>query len=204
MISIIKRQKLNQKGPFYIYHIPNKKIGVSINPKNRVNKQQNTLNYEILEEVYDVVEVSDKEQTLQKLYGYRVDSNPYFIQLINGEKQYTPEAIAKRIANTDYKKAAKKRNNTKQQLCKNNIMESCHTPEAIAKRIANINWKKFSEDRKKPILQFDKQNNFIKEWPGIIDAAKILNIGNSAIQQCCNGKQKTSGGFVWKYKNNLL
>ncbi|RLF58281.1 MAG: hypothetical protein DRN27_05815 [Thermoplasmata archaeon] len=51
-----------------------------------------------------------------------------------------------------------------------------------------------------PILQYDLNNNFIREWDGIITAANTLKINNSAIWCCLNEKTKTSGKFIWKYK----
>jgi group I intron endonuclease len=51
-----------------------------------------------------------------------------------------------------------------------------------------------------PIIQYDKQGNFIKEFPSAVEAMKITNIKNDNIHQCLKGKSKTAGGFVWKYK----
>lgn len=47
------------------------------------------------------------------------------------------------------------------------------------------------------INQFDINNNFIKGWRSISDAKKEYK---GDIQACCAGKQKTSCGFIWKYK----
>lgn len=61
---------------YYIYHIPNVKIGVSKNPKSRVENQE-YVNFEILEEHTDIVSVSKREKELQRQYGYRVDRPDY-------------------------------------------------------------------------------------------------------------------------------
>lgn len=50
----------------------------------------------------------------------------------------------------------------------------------------------------KCILQYDLNNNIIKEWNSITEAKKWLGKGD--IQGCVLGKQKTAGGFIWKYK----
>ena len=45
-------------------------------------------------------------------------------------------------------------------------------------------------------------NNFINQYLSAADAARALGFkkgGNSAILRACNGKQKTSGGYVWKF-----
>lgn len=53
----------------------------------------------------------------------------------------------------------------------------------------------------KPILQFDKNGNFIKEWISSTEIAKHFNCVNSAITNCCSGISKTSMGYIWKYKH---
>jgi len=53
---------------------------------------------------------------------------------------------------------------------------------------------------KNPILQYDKQGNFIKEWIGATDAGRELGCNSQHIYTCCNGKRKTHYGFIWKYK----
>lgn len=52
----------------------------------------------------------------------------------------------------------------------------------------------------KPILQYDIQGNFIKEWPSINDAEETLKI--FSIGKCANLQRKSAGGYVWRYKNN--
>ena len=55
--------------------------------------------------------------------------------------------------------------------------------------------------KSKPVLQFDIENNLIKEWDSAGMAAKVLILSVGNIWMCCNGKYKTSYGFIWKYKN---
>lgn len=52
----------------------------------------------------------------------------------------------------------------------------------------------------KPILQFDIENKFIQEWESATSAAKINNWNRINITACCKGRQKTSYGYIWKYK----
>ena len=53
---------------------------------------------------------------------------------------------------------------------------------------------------KKIILQYDKNNNFIKEWTGLKIITKELNIDSSDISSCCRGVAKSAGGFIWKFR----
>lgn len=52
----------------------------------------------------------------------------------------------------------------------------------------------------KPVLQYDKEGNFIKEWESAKSVENELGIKRSSIGRCCNGKRKTAGKFVWRYK----
>ena len=64
---------------YIIYHIPGKKIGVTNDLFNRVERQQGyeVGEYEIIESSDDIDYVSKRELELQKEYGYRVDLKPY-------------------------------------------------------------------------------------------------------------------------------
>jgi len=54
----------------------------------------------------------------------------------------------------------------------------------------------------KAILQFDKQGNFIKEWDNMKDAERETGAKN--IFEVASGYKnqlyKSSGGYIWKYK----
>lgn len=52
----------------------------------------------------------------------------------------------------------------------------------------------------KQVLQFDLSGIFIKEWGSIHEAKRNLGIDPSTIVRCCKGRQKTAGGYIWKYK----
>ena len=74
---------------YCIYHIPNKKIGVTNDLKNRVEKQQGYREgeYEVLEMSEDIDYISQREIELQKKYGYRVDRKLYKDLYNNNFKQ---------------------------------------------------------------------------------------------------------------------
>ena len=54
----------------------------------------------------------------------------------------------------------------------------------------------------KQVLQMDKTNKIIAEYPSLREVQRQLGINNAHISQCCNGKQNTAGGYKWKYKQN--
>ena len=59
---------------------------------------------------------------------------------------------------------------------------------------------KATEKIKKPVIQYDKNNNKIKEWKTIAEASKKLLINDANISSCCKGKRNIAGGYIWKYK----
>lgn len=52
----------------------------------------------------------------------------------------------------------------------------------------------------KTVLQFDKDGNFLREWVGLKSITKEIGVNSSNIANCCRGKIKSAGGFIWKYK----
>jgi len=64
---------------YYLYHIPGKKIGVTTNLEERVERQQgyDKGEYEVIMSTEDIDLVSKKEISLQKALGYRVDRQLY-------------------------------------------------------------------------------------------------------------------------------
>jgi hypothetical protein len=52
----------------------------------------------------------------------------------------------------------------------------------------------------KPIIQMDKNNNVMQEWDSLKSASQFLNIKSGDISSVCNGRQKSAGGYIWKYK----
>ena len=50
------------------------------------------------------------------------------------------------------------------------------------------------------VLQYDKEMNFIMEYPSTREAERKTKIYRANISKCCKGKVKSAGGFIWKYK----
>lgn len=51
----------------------------------------------------------------------------------------------------------------------------------------------------KKVMQYTKNNEFIKTWDCMRDASREFNINPSHISACCRGKRKSAGGFIWKH-----
>ena len=59
-----------------------------------------------------------------------------------------------------------------------------------------------SNHLKRKILQYDKNMNFIKEGECTKDVQRSLGIYHSNISVCCEGRQKTAGGYIWRYADD--
>lgn len=55
------------------------------------------------------------------------------------------------------------------------------------------------EVRSIPVIQFDKDNNFIEEYKCITEAANKMGISGSNITAVCKGRRKYAAGYIWKY-----
>ena len=66
--------------------------------------------------------------------------------------------------------------------------------ESIAKRSIKL---------KKPVLQYDKNMQYITEYSSIKEANIVLGIAYQHIGACCRGERKSAGGFIWKFKEAI-
>lgn len=57
-----------------------------------------------------------------------------------------------------------------------------------------------SKKRSKQVIQFDKNGNFIKEWPSSNEIQRQLGYSASNIRNCCGNFIHSAYGFIWKYK----
>lgn len=51
-----------------------------------------------------------------------------------------------------------------------------------------------------PVLQYDLNNNFIREWNSAQEISRELKLNQCHIRECCRNIRKTHGGFKWKNK----
>lgn len=70
--------------------------------------------------------------------------------------------------------------------------------ENYPKKIYQIN-----NENLKSVCQYNLKAVFIKDYPSINEAGRITGINPSCIRGCCSGKNKSAGGFIWKYKDDF-
>jgi len=121
-------------------------------------------------------------------------------QKMKGPRPGTGEKISKTLRERNHSQYYT--NEIKQKISQNNkgkpkpFSESHKIAMGIAKR-----------KQAKPVLQYDLENNIIKEWESKGQAAawikeqtnKKSNV-TSQIKDCILGRQKTAFGYKWKYK----
>lgn len=59
--------------------------------------------------------------------------------------------------------------------------------------------RKIAEARKRPVLQYDKNNNLVKKWKSALDAELGCGISRCHIASVCKGKRQSAGGYIWMY-----
>ena len=67
-------------------------------------------------------------------------------------------------------------------------------------RIKRITEKNINGKRSKPVIQYTKTGEFIKEWKSTHDIERNLGYSQSHISSCCLGKRKSVHNYIWKYK----
>lgn len=60
--------------------------------------------------------------------------------------------------------------------------------------------KESMRSKMKPVIQYDKNMNFINLYESIRQASKETYIDAGDIGKVCRGRRKTAGGYIWKFK----
>ena len=66
--------------------------------------------------------------------------------------------------------------------------------------VSSVHKDKLKEIHSVPIIQFDLQGNFIREWNSTQEAALFYKIQKGHICNALNGRSKSSNGYMWGYK----
>jgi len=196
MIGIYKIE--NPKGKIYIGQSINlkkrkKKYSLLSNIKNQSKIYNSFVKYGYENHIFEIIEECSLEQLNEKeiywINFYNSIKNGLNIKEGGSKGKHHPNTIIK-MRNTKIGKkqpwsipqattmGKSNKGKTRNETFKNNI------------RIKNS----------KPILQYDKQGNFIKEWKSAKVAADELGFKQTNINANCLGKLKTAYGFIWKFK----
>lgn len=61
--------------------------------------------------------------------------------------------------------------------------------------------KKRAAKRMVSVKQLTLDNELIQVWPSLGDIQRSLGISRNSVSNCLTGRNKTAGGYVWKYLN---
>ena len=110
----------------------------------------------------------------------------------------TKKKISKALKGNQHTLGSKHSEETKRKMsqAQKGRIHSEETKKKISKALKGNQYRTVS------VLQYDKEGNFIAEYPSLNEAGKQTGSHPSGITQACRGKRKTSGGFIWKYKSS--
>ena len=138
---------------------------------------------EIILDNLSIEEIHEKEQEYIKLYGRKDLGLGTLVNMTDGGEGHI-NYICSKETRIKMKEAASGKNNSQYGKKK--------SEETIRKKIA-------SGINKKPIYRYSILNEKIDYFESIRGASRNTTIDYGGIQRCLNGKQKTAGGFIWKY-----
>lgn len=74
----------------------------------------------------------------------------------------------------------------------------CKAKRIVATKALWVNGR--MESKKKRVVQYDTRGNLIAEFESTCAASRATGLMRESISHACLGKSKTSGGYIWKYK----
>lgn len=104
---------------------------------------------------------------------------------------------------SNFEEASKDITTGKSSLCNclKNKTKTCDNFLWIYKGQELIIPKRYENSKnRKAVLQFDLNGKFIKEFVSLTEASKETNIPFQNISIVCQGKGKTAGKYIWKFK----
>ena len=139
-----------------------------------------------------------KERILKP--GNNVQGYLHVILLKNGERKWC--SIHRLVAQTFIPNPDNLSDiNHKDEVKTNNSVQNLEWCSAKYNCNFGTRNQRISEKTSKPVLQFTKDGELIREWKSATDVQRNLGYDNSHISKCCNEKRKSANGFIWKYKN---
>ena len=70
--------------------------------------------------------------------------------------------------------------------------------DTLSKKVV-VKTRKFLDSVRKPVEQYDKSGVLINSYNSITEASKITGVNGSNIGECCYGRRKSAGNYIWKF-----
>lgn len=149
--------------------------------KNIVNLNPN-YEVEILLESDDYEFIFEKEKEFIKLYGRKNNNSGILTNLTDGGEGAVGTIYSNELRN----KLSKLRKENVKNIKFAKPWKGCFGKSSPAS---------------KPIIQYDKNMNKIKEWNSATEAEKEIGCKRTNICNCLKNRAPSSCGYIWKYKN---
>lgn len=78
-------------------------------------------------------------------------------------------------------------------------LEWCNRKQNCNHRSRN---ERIAKSHSKPILQFNKEGDFIRKWESTTQVKRELGFNQGNISSCCKGKLKLTRGYKWGYADD--
>ena len=70
--------------------------------------------------------------------------------------------------------------------------------------VSNLEWMSRGDNKRysanKSVQMFDKKTGeLLATFPSLHEAKRVTGINHGNISECCNGKRKSAGGYIWRY-----
>lgn len=173
--------------------------------------------HDILENHLSYEEACEKEQYYIQLYNSNNPDYGYNIESGGNRKQTTiSDSTRQKLSQIGHKNLGKTRTDEQKAYISEQTKKAMNAPEMKEKMRAiydSDEWRKKNSESTKLQWQNTDLRKRVKEVNGkkvqcietgeifetLTDAAKKMKANRHGIGYCCVGKQKTCGGFHWKY-----
>lgn len=101
----------------------------------------------------------------------------------------------------DHADGNKRNNNLSNLKC---VTHAENMMNKITSKRQKDNATKFNKDKlAKPVIRYETVEGliFVKEYSSASEASMKTGVAQSSISSCCREKQKSAGGYIWRYKN---
>lgn len=209
ILKVVSKNDKGKSGIYKITNIVNNKvyIGQSIDLWTRINEgylqklpKGNSHNIHLQRSWDKYGKESFKFEVLEYIDNYKLlnERETYWIQKYNAcNKEYGYNIVPEGGSNRGLIKSEESK--LKQSIAvsgkKNGMYGKTHTEE-VKKRL--------SKARSVPIVQFDLNGNYIREWNSVKEASEFYNIARTPITRALRKVTSTSCGFIWIYKDEYI
>ena len=156
-----------------------------------------------------------KEWESNKILKPAKKNNGYLYCQLSKDNKTSPKMIHRLVAeafieNNDHKPTVNHKDGNRENNKVDNLEWATYTENNMHSLYVLNGYQKGNREneRGKPVLQYDLNGNFIREYPSYREAQRETGI--SAIDVVCRGarqkqkRQTTAGGYIWRYKEDVI